>query len=169
MFIISDVFNSPHDLFHGNVLVMLPRESSSGAVTAVHGALVRNKEQNPVRITMGHARNGAELIFSQGIRVFIRRKIQFIRSGNCLFPDRVVRIVKINQRKIIRGHRHSEPPQGRFDPVALFLGQYNAVVLKILYGCGPVNDLPAPVVPVRLGDVCKQSVSCLHCFPSRLR
>ena len=147
---------------------MLSRKSSSGAVPAIHGALVRNKEQDPVRIPVGHARDRAEFIFGQRIRVFIRREFQFICSGDRLFPDRVVGIVKIDQGKIIRGHRHPEPSQGSFDSVTFFFGQGNTVVLQILYGRRAVNDLPAPVVPVRLSDICKQSVSCFHGFPSRL-
>ena len=166
MFIVFNIFNAAHDLFHGNVLIMLAREPSSGTVPAIHGALVRNKKQYPIRITVGHPRHRAEFIFRQGIRIFIRGKMQFIGSGNRLFPDRVVGIVKVDQRKIIGSHRHPESPQCRFNSVTLFLSQNDAVLFQILYSSGSVGDLPAPVIPIFLCYIFKQPILRLHLFPS---
>ena len=55
---LPDVVDAFLDLLHGHGAVLLPGEPAAGAVTAVHGALVRHQKQHPVRVPVGQALHG---------------------------------------------------------------------------------------------------------------
>ena len=94
---VSDVFDTSVDIFLGSCTVCLARKSSSCAVTAVHGALVRDKEENSIRISVRKARCRRVCILVERIRVIGFRSMHFQKSRNSLHSYRVSLVIRIHE------------------------------------------------------------------------
>ena len=143
---------------------MLTGEAAAGTMTAVHGALVRDEEQNTVGITMGQTGAGGVGILVQGVRLFIGGKLQLGAGGDRLFPDGIQGIVQVDQGQVIRGDGHAQLAQSGGNDLFLFLGQVD-VLLQLVQRLDTVFNLPMPVIPLLVGNVQEQAVfsALSHC------
>ena len=107
------------DLSHGHFAVILTGETTTGAVTAVHGALVGDEQQHAVGIAVSQAGGGRVGILVQGIGVLIIGILQLLGAGNGHLADGIEGIVQIDQGQIVRSHCHTQLAQSLAD--ALFL------------------------------------------------
>ena len=152
---LSDVLDALIDIFQGTGAVRFASQSSSGAVSAVHGALVGDQEQNSVRISVGEAG-------SRGVFIFVKR-VQHVRiasvvlsdNGNSLHSDRAAGIVRIHQGSIVRGDAHTEVLSDFADVCFFLFGEVN-YFLQVFNRGNSVRYLPMPVVPLLFGNVLPQ-------------
>ena len=156
------------DLGHRHLAVILTGKTAAGAVTAVHGALVGDQQQHPVRIAMGQAGGGGVGILVQGIGILIVGILQLLSAGDGHLADGIKGIVQVDQGQVVGGHGHAQLAQGLADTLLLVGGQVH-VLLQILNRLGAVGDLPMPVIPQIFGDIGEQTIASLHIRISLIR
>ena len=149
------------DLGHRHLAVILTGKTAAGAVTAVHGALVGDQQQHPVRIAMGQAGGGGVGILVQGIGILIVGILQLLSPGDGHLADGIKGIVQVDQGQVVGGHGHAQLAQGLADTLLLVGGQVH-VLLQILNRLGAVGNLPMPVIPQIFGDIGEQTIASLH-------
>ena len=85
---VLDIGNSGIDGCVGYLHFCRPYFSLAGTETAIHGALVANQKQNPVRIFMDEVGDGGEVFFAE--RIWHTDVIlEFHDIGHRLFPYRI--------------------------------------------------------------------------------
>jgi CheY-like chemotaxis protein len=114
------------DLILGHMAVVLTGKTATGAVTAVHGALVGDEEQHTVGIAVGQTGAGRIRILVEGIGILINSKVQLCGSGDGLLTDGIEGIVQVDQGQIIGGNGHAELTEGGGNALFLFLAKEKA-------------------------------------------
>ena len=157
LLMLPDILDTGFDLLHGHGAVLLPGEPATGAVAAVHGALVGDQEQHPVRVPMGQALHGGIRVLVEGVRRLVGGRFQLVGRGDGLAADGIVFVVEVDKGQVVGGDGHAQPAQGPAHALLLFLGQVH-VLLQVLQGLHPVLDLPVPVVPQLIRHIPEQPV-----------
>lgn len=171
---IADIVETFLDLAIGNGGIMLPRKPAAGAVTAVHGALVGDKEQNPVRITMSQTGHGGIRVLMKGVKLVLGSLIKLCRGRNALTTNGIIGIVRVDEGEIIGSDRHAERAEA-FRNALFFLGSQGDVFFEIFKSFDAVCNLPMPIVPKLIGNIGEQTVLpafihfCLLAFRLSLR
>ena len=153
---------------------MLPRKPAAGAVTAVHGALVGDKEQNPVRITMSQTGHGGIRVLMKGVKLVLGSLIKLCRGRNALTTNGIIGIVRVDEGEIIGSDRHAERAEA-FRNTLFLLGSQGDVFFEIFKSFDAVCNLPMPIVPKLIGNIGEQTVLpafihfCLLAFRLSLR
>ena len=83
-------------------------DAAARAVAAVAGALGRDQHQHPVGIAMHQARHRAVAVFVQRVGHHAVERDQLLAGGDHLAADRAVRVVRVDQRREVRGDVHAE-------------------------------------------------------------
>lgn len=171
---IADIVETFLDLAIGNGGIMLPRKPAAGAVTAVHGALVGDKEQDPVRITMSQTGHGGIRVLMKGVKLVLGSLIKLCRGRNALTTNGIIGIVRVDEGEIIGSDRHAERAEA-FRNALFFLGSQGDVFFEIFKSFDAVCNLPMPIVPKLIGNIGEQTVLpafihfCLLAFRLSLR
>ena len=171
---IADIVETFLDLAIGNGGIVLPRKPAAGAVTAVHGALVGDKEQNPVRITMSQTGHGGIRILMKGVKLVLGSLIKLCRGRNALTTNGIIGIVRVDEGEIIGSDRHAERAEA-FRNALFFLGSQGDVFFEIFKSFDAICNLPMPIVPKLIGNIGEQTVLpafihfCLLAFRLSLR
>ncbi len=92
---VPDIFKTCIDLLGGHCGIMLTRKPSAGAVAAIHGALIRDEEQHPVRVTMSQPRNGRIGILMQRIELILGSLIKLCCRWDALTADGIEWIIRV--------------------------------------------------------------------------
>ena len=95
-------------------------DAAARAVAAVAGALSRHQHQHPIGIAVHQARHRAVAVFVQRIDHHAVECDQLLAGGDHLAADRAVRIIRVDQRREIRGDVHPEVMAA--DPLDLLPG-----------------------------------------------
>jgi hypothetical protein len=146
----GDVLDALVDLSQGDLAVMLTGETAAGAVTAVHGALVSDQQQDAVGITVGQAGTRRVGVLMQGVGILVIGELQLVAGGDRLLTDGIVGIVQIDQGQIVRGDSHAQLAQRGGNALFLFGSQLD-VLFQLIQRLDPVFDLPMPIVPFSAG------------------
>ena len=171
---IADIVETFLDLAIGNGGIMLPRKPAAGAVTAVHGALVGDKEQDPVRITMSQTGHGGIRVLMKGVKLVLGSLIKLCRGRNALTTNGIIGIVRVDEGEIIGSDRHAERAEA-FRNTLFLLGSQGDVFFEIFKSFDAVCNLPMPIVPKLIGNIGEQTVLpafihfCLLAFRLSLR
>lgn len=171
---IADIVETFLDLAIGNGGIMLPRKPAAGAVTAVHGALVGDKEQNPVRITMSQTGHGGIRVLMKGVKLVLGSLIKLCRGRNALTTNGIIGIVRVDEGEIIGSDRHAERAEA-FRNALFLLGSQGDVFFEIFKSFDAICNLPMPIVPKLIGNIGEQTVLpafihfCLLAFRLSLR
>ena len=171
---IADIVETFLDLAIGNGGIMLPRKPAAGAVTAVHGALVGDKEQDPVRITMSQTGHGGIRVLMKGVKLVLGSLIKLCRGRNALTTNGIIGIVRVDEGEIIGSDRHAERAEA-FRNALFFLGSQGDVFFEIFKSFDAICNLPMPIVPKLIGNIGEQTVLpafihfCLLAFRLSLR
>ena len=155
--VIADIFDAAVYLLHGHRTVMLACKSPARAVAAIHGALVGYEEQNPVGITVSKTRDGGIGILMQRIELILGSLIELCRGGDALTADGIIGIVRIDEGEVIGGDRHAERAKAACYAF-LLLGSELDVFFEILKGLNAIFDLPMPIVPKLIGNICEKAI-----------
>ena len=126
-------------------------------MTAVHGALVSDQEQDAVGITMSQTGAGGVGILVQGVSFLVLGELQLGAGGDSLLTDGIEGIVQIDQGQIVGGDGHTQLAQGGSNALFLF-GSQGDVLLQLIQGLDAVFNLPVPVVPQMVGNILEQAV-----------
>ncbi len=78
------------------------------AIAAVRSALRRHQHQHAIRVTMHQSRHGAVQVFGQRVLHHGLERNQLLRPRNHLQPNRVMRIVRVHQRRKVGCDVHTE-------------------------------------------------------------
>ncbi len=171
---IADIVETFLDLAIGNGGIMLPRKPAAGAVTAVHGALVGDKEQDPVRITMSQTGHGGIRVLMKGVKLVLGSLIKLCRGRNALTTNGIIGIVRVDEGEIIGSDRHAERAEA-FRNALFLLGSQGDVFFEIFKSFDAICNLPMPIVPKLIGNIGEQTVLpafihfCLLAFRLSLR
>ena len=149
------------DLRHRHFAVVLTGEAATGAVTAVHGALVGDQQQHAVGIAVRQAGGGRIGVLVQRIGILIIGILQLLGAGDSHLADGIKRIVQIDQGQIVGGDGHAQLAQS-LGNAGFLVGGQGHILLQILNRLSAVSDLPMPVVPQIFGNVSEQTVASLH-------
>ncbi len=142
-----DIFYTLVNVVHASCCVVLPCQSSAGAVSAVHGALVCDQEENSVGISVGQSRSRRVFILVQRIQHIRFAPVGFRNNRHSLHSYRASGIVGIHQGCIVRGNSQAEVLDYFIDVLFFLFGKVDDF-LQLLDRCNPVLHLPLPVVPL---------------------
>ena len=149
------------DLRHGHFAVVLTGEAATGAVTAVHGALVGDQQQHAVGIAVSQAGGGRIGVLVQRIGILIIGILQLLGAGDSHLADGIKRIVQIDQGQIVGGDGHAQLAQG-LGNAGFLVGGQGHVLFQILKRLSAVGNLPMPVVPQIFRNVSEQTIASFH-------
>jgi hypothetical protein len=121
------------------------------AVAAVDRAVVRDHHQHAVGIAVRDAGHRRELLLAERILLTHRAKEIFLRERHDLTQDRIVGIVLVDQRQVVGRDAHAEVAQD-FRAVLPFLRRHLEVLRQGFERRDAIAELPAPIVPVGVGD-----------------
>ena len=123
----------------------------AGAVPAVRGALRRDEHQHPVGVAVDQARDRRVAVLGERVLHHRGERLLLPAGRDDLAADRVVRVVRVDQADEVGRDVHAELVRRR-EPQALVVGQVQDR-LDLRKVVDPVTELPAPVVPLLVGDV----------------
>ena len=133
------------------VLGGVAHDARPRAVPAVRGALGRDQHQDPVGVAVDEARDGRVAVLGERVLHHRGEGLVLPRARDDLPADRVVRVLRVHQADEVRRDVDAEL-LGRGQALALVVGQLEDL-LDLLEVVDPVAQLPAPVVPLLVGDV----------------
>ena len=133
------------------VLGRVAHDPRARAVPAVRRALRRDQHQDPVRVAMDET--GHRRVAVLGERVLHHRgeRLLLAAGRDDLAADRVGGVVRVDQADEVRRDVDAELVRRR-EPLTLVVGQVQDR-LDLLEVVDPMAELPAPVVPLLVGDV----------------
>ena len=103
-----NVFQRLLDAVGGGLAVLLTCKTAAGAVPAVHRAHVGDQEQHTVRIAVGKAGGRRILILVQRVEQVGRGDMGLRHRRYALPPDRIMRVIRIDQAQVIWGDGHAQ-------------------------------------------------------------
>ena len=121
------------------------------AVAAVAGALGGDQHQDAVRVAMDEPRDRGVAVLRERVLHHRGEGMRLAAARDDLAADRVVRVLRVDQADEV-GRDVDPELLGRREPLALVVGQVEDP-LDLLEIVDPVAELPAPVVPLGVGDV----------------
>ncbi len=133
------------------VLGRVADDPAPGAVAAVARALGRDEHQDPVRVAMDEARDRRVAVLGERVLHHRGERLLLTAERDDLAPDRVVGVLRVDQADEVGRDVDPELVRGA-EAVALLVGQLQDL-LDLLEVVDPVAELPAPVVPLLVGDV----------------
>ena len=143
----GDVVDALVDLRHRHLAVVLAGKAAARAVTAVHGALVGDKQQHAVGIAVRQTGGRGVGVLVQRVGVQSVGVLQLLGAvGSAMLADGIERIVQVDQGQIVGGDGHAQLAE-RLGNTGLLIGGQVHVLLQILHRLSAVGDLPMPVVP----------------------
>ena len=115
------------------------------------GALRGDEHQHPIRVAVHEAGNRGVAILAERVFHHGGERLLLGTDRDHLSTNRVVRILRIDEAHEVRRDVDAELPLCR-EPVALVVGQLEDLA-DLLEGVDAVGELPAPVVPLLVGNV----------------
>ena len=131
------------------VVLRVAHQAAAGAITAIGGATVGDKEEHAVRIAMDEAGHRRMFVLTERVEHLPRGDDHLVATGDDLLADRAIRVVPVDQVEKIRRDRQRQLLLGE-EAARPFPGRQRHVALQLLDGREPVLQLPGPVPPVRL-------------------
>jgi hypothetical protein len=120
------------------------------AVAAVDRAVVRDHHQHAIGIAVRDAGHGREALLAERILVPHRAEEILVGERHHLAQDRIVRIVLVDQREVVGRDAHPEVAQD-FESIGPLGGRDLEMPGELLERGHPMAELPAPVLPLRVG------------------
>ena len=135
----------------------IAHEARAGAVAAVAGATIRDEEEHAVRVAMHQAGHGRVRVLAARIAHLPGRGVRLFDAWNDLAADGAILVRRIDEVEKIR--RDGEGQLGVGEPgTGFFFGREGGEEFPQLFQRGDaVLELPAVVVPVRVGDVAPEA------------
>jgi hypothetical protein len=124
------------------------------AVAAVDRAVVRDHHQHAVGIAVRDPGHRRVALLAERILVADRAEEVLLGERHDLAQDRILRIVRVDEREVVGRDAHPEVAQD-LQAVRPFVRGDLEVSREFLEGRDAVPELPAPVVPLRVGGVGK--------------
>jgi hypothetical protein len=153
------------------VLGRVADDPAAGAVAAVARTLGRHEHQDPVGVAMDEPGHGRVAILGEAVLHHRREGLGLAAERDDLAPDRVARVVGVDEAGEVGRDVDPELVLGR-EAGALVVGQVEDRP-DLVDGVDPVAELPAPVVPLCVGHVGPQrgaaAAGRLAIGPERLR
>jgi hypothetical protein len=134
-------------------------EPRARAVTAIRGAAVGDEEQHAVGIAMHEAGHGRMRIFAARVAHFPRRGVRFLDARNDLPADGAMLIRRVNQVEKIRRDGQRELVVRQFRAGEFLRRERGHQPLQLLRRGDAVFELPAPVVPVGIGNIVPEAAA----------
>ena len=134
-------------------------QPGAGAVTAVAGTPVSDQKQHAVGITMHQTGHGRMGILAAGIAHLPRCGLGFLHAGNHLAADGAIFIGRVNQIEEIRGDTQRQLVVGEGGPGEFLGRERGQEPLQLLNGGDAMLELPAPVIPVGVGNVVPETAT----------
>ena len=135
-----------------------------GAVAAVARALGRHEHEHPVGVAVDEPRDRRVAVLGERVLHHRRERLLLAPERDHLAPDRVGRVLRIDQADEV-GRDVDAELVGCAQPGSLLVGQLEDP-LDLLEVVDPVAELPAPVVPLLVGDVGPQRGAPTHRGPA---
>ena len=133
---------------HVQALAARPGDQAGArAIAAVGGAAVRAKQQNAIRVAVNQPGCFFILALAAGVIQLLRVAVQFRRAGNDLEPQRIRRVIRIEQTQEVRGDAHGEPLTGVFQRLLLIIRQWQRFG-ELLCCAKGMAQLPGGVIPL---------------------
>ena len=142
------------------VLGRVADDPAAGAVAAVARALGRDEHEHAVRVAMDEAGHRGVAVLGQAVLHHRGERLLLPAERDDLAADRVVRIARVDEADEVRGDVDPELVRRR-EALALLVGQLEDL-LDLGQVVDPVRELPAPVVPLLVGDVLPQRGAPAH-------
>ena len=133
------------------VLGRVADDPRARAVAAVRGALRRDQHQDPVGVAVDEARHRRVAVLGERVLHHRGEGLLLPAGRDDLAADRVVRVVRVDQADEVGRDVDAELVRRR-EPQALVVGQVQDR-LDLREVVDPMTELPAPVVPLLVGDV----------------
>jgi len=127
-------------------------DASSCAVSTIERALVRGDQQDTVGVPVHQRRNRCRSILQKRVRRFDVSDAKFTTKRDRLSTDRTVRIIRVDQRRVMGADPETEEIGCSLQPLPLIACQRNDV-LDLIDRYQTVAKLPAIIAPVRLGHI----------------
>ena len=129
------------------------------AVAAIARTTIRHEKQNAVGIPMHESRHGRMRIFAARVAHFPRRGVRFLDARHHLLADRAKLVRRVNEVEKIRRDGERELVVGEFCARMFLRRERGQKLLQLLDRGDAVLHLPAPVVPVGVGNVMPETPS----------
>ena len=155
---LSYILNALLDVVHRVLGVFLTSKTTACAVTAVHGAHIRDEKQDAVWIAVSKTRNRRVRVLVKWIEEVSLGAMQLLDCRDALLADRVVRVVLVDEGEVVWSDGHTEGLEGLANAVLFLLSQFY-VFFQLVQSLNAVTNLPVPVVPFCIRDVWKHSFS----------
>ena len=133
------------------VLGRVADDPRSGAVAAVARALGRDEHQDPIRVAMDETGHGRVAVLGQRVLHHRGEGLLLASERDHLATDRVVGVLRVDQADEVGRDVDPELVRGA-QTGSLLIGELEDL-LDLLEVVDPVAELPAPVVPLLVGDV----------------
>src|SRR3990172_5284687 len=133
------------------VLTRVAHDARARAVAAIAGALRGHQHQHAVRVAVDEAGHRGVTVLGERVLHHPREGLRLAPEGDDLAAERVVGVLRVDQAQEVRRDVHAELVRRR-EALALLVGQLQDP-LDFLEVVDPVRELPAPVVPLLIGDV----------------
>ena len=134
-------------------------EPRARAVAAIRGAAVGDEKQHAVGIAMDEAGHGRMRILAARVAHLPRRGVRFLDARNDLPADRAIFIRRINQVEKIRRDGQREFGVREFRAGKFLRRERGHQPLQLFRRGDAVFELPAPVVPVGVGNVMPETAA----------
>ncbi len=153
---VADVVDALGDLLLAVGLVGFPGVTPSGAVTAIHGALIRHEKKSPVGIAVGESRDGGIHVLMKWIVDVCPRDVGLHHGGDRLHAHGAGRVVRIHEGRVVGSNSHAKLVEALFDLCRFFIGDIDNFSKGGYIGY-TIGDLPLPIVPLFLGYIFPQA------------
>ena len=128
------------------------------AVAAIGRAEVEGQQEYPIGVAVDQPRHGTVAFFAQGVVGFALHLNELARRGHDGPTQRLIRIFRVDEGEIIRGHGKRKQVATPDDGVPFVPGEQQEP-LGLGQGVDAVAQLPVPVVPLAIGDLGEEAAS----------
>ncbi len=134
-------------------------EARAGAIPAVAGATVGDEEEHAVGVAMDETGDGRMGIFTAGVGHFPGGGIGFFDAGDDLPADGAIFVRRVNEVEEVGGDGQREFGVGQERAGAFLGGERGHEALELLDRGDAVLELPAPVIPILVGNVAPEAAA----------